>query len=157
MPSRPNIAGLPPEAVYGNSLQLLKVSVVRSEQVNLRIPDATIYTTWRVLRPLPAGTIFSERILNQQGMVVNHFEDRLTTDFIKPQTWKPGETIMLESRELGIDSTTEQTMGLGIAVYQQLKSGQILPFTPRLVVAHAPANWAIRGHSIEVAQMQMIF
>jgi hypothetical protein len=48
-------------------------------------------------------------------------------------------------------------MGLSVAVYQRLKSGQIVSFTPRLVVAHAPANFAIRGHSIEVAQVQVIF
>jgi uncharacterized membrane protein len=152
-----NVAGLEPEAVYGDSLQLLKASVTRSEQVNLRIPDATISTTWRVLRPLPTDTIFSERILNQQGNMINHFEDRLTTDFIKPQTWRVGEIITLESRELGIDANTEGTMGLAVAVYQQLKSGQILPFTPRLVVAQAPANWVIRGHSIEVAQVRVVF
>jgi hypothetical protein len=136
---------------------LLNVSVERSEQVNLRIPDATILTTWRVLRRLPAGTTFSERILNQNGNMVNHFEDRLTTDFIPPQIWRPGEIIMLRSREIGIDSDTPGTMGLSVEVYQQLKSGQIVAFRPRLLVAHAPPYFAIRGHSIEVAQVQVIF
>ena len=46
---------LHPLARMGSYLELENVQVERREQVNLRVPDVIVTTTWRVLRPLPAG------------------------------------------------------------------------------------------------------
>ena len=149
--------GRPAIADFGSDLQLVGVQVERREQVNLRIPDTIIISSWRVLHPLPSTTHMRELTFfadgNQEGSII----DRPTTDWLPMSTWQPGEIIVVRSQQISLVDTNLGSDAFRLEVEYHPKSGQTVSFAPRLVVMHNESNYRVVGAALEVARISVTY
>jgi uncharacterized membrane protein len=146
-----------PIARFGPDLELVGVQIVRREQVNLRVPDAIMVLSWRVRRPLPATTYLTELVTNIHGSIANRFYDRLTTAWLPMENWRPGQTIVTRSVQIGIVNIWSGTVSLRVEVRTSKKSGQVTRFTPTLVGGPGQSDYAIIGDTLQVARIGVSF
>jgi hypothetical protein len=146
-----------PIAKFGPDLELVGVGVIRREQVSLRVPDAILQTTWRVLRPLPAGTSLIELLVGTRGKVDNHFTDRLTTDWLPMAKWQPGQLVHVNSVQISFTDTDPGLTSLRLEVARDTGSGQFSPFAPRLLVVRRNSGYDIVDATLQVARIRVSF
>lgn len=99
-----------PLLTFGDALSLIQVSTERREQVNLRVPDVILHTTWRVLRPLPASLRIRILLTNTRDVATNHFDDWAAMDWAPPNTWRVGQTVEMQSRQIAIVAGSSGTV-----------------------------------------------
>jgi hypothetical protein len=146
-----------PIAKFGPDLELVGVQIARREQVSLRVPDVILQTTWRVLRPLPAGTSIIELLAGTHGRVDNHFTDHLTTDWLPMAKWRPGQLIRVNSFQISFTDTDPGFASLRLEVTRDTGSGQFTPFAPRLLVAPRNSGYDIVDATLQVARIRVSF
>lgn len=153
----PDVSGRAPIATFGPDLELVDVRVQRREQVNLRVPDVLLLTSWRVRRPLPESTQLFEIATNTRNQIVNQYGDRLTTAWLPLSTWKPGQIIQVRSTQISIIVLDSGDVDVRLKVGSVAKSGQVSDFTPRLVLASGKSDYSIVDTTLQVARIHVSF
>jgi hypothetical protein len=146
-----------PIARFGPNLELVGVQTERREQVNLRVPDVVLVTSWRVTGPLPASAELEEIVTNTDGRIVNQFYDRPTTDWLPLATWEPGEIVQVRSQQLTIVDLESGQASIRVAVRSTAESGHFFTFTPRLLVAFKGSAYQIVDSTLQVASIHVSF
>ena len=144
-------------ASFGPDLQLVGVEVERREQVNLRVPDTIVITSWRVLRPLPATTRLRELTFFADGRLQGNFTDRLTTDWLPMSTWRPGQIVRVRSVQISLIDTSRGSDAIRLEVDYGPGSGRFRAFAPRLVAVHNYTDYHIVDATLEVARIQVSY
>lgn len=148
---------LHPIARFGDALELVGVQIERREQVNLRVPDAILTTTWRVLRPLPPDLRLHVLVTDTGGRIKNDFTDFAAMDWLPPDRWHVGQTIRIRSQQISIVDLDPGSVALRVRLDRAGESGQDQPFTPRLIGhEHASATKIVAG-AVEVARLRVVF
>jgi hypothetical protein len=149
--------GRPAIADFGPDLQLVGVDIERREQVNLRIPDIIVISSWRVLRPLPPSTQLRELYFFTGGKLQGSLGDRLTTDWLPMSTWRPGQIIVVRSQQISLVDTNLGSDAIRLSVQYHPRGGQTRSFAPRLVVMHNYTGYRVVGAGLEVARIPVSY
>jgi uncharacterized membrane protein len=149
--------GRPAIASFGRDLQLVGVEVERREQVNLRIPDTILITSWRVLRPLPASTRLRELTYFTSGHVQGNFTDRLTTEWLPMSAWRPGQVVRVRSVQISLVDTNRGSDSIRLDVDRSVAGGEAKSFAPLVVVMHNYTDYPVIGTTLEVARIPVTY
>ena len=144
-------------ARMGSYLELENVQIERREQVNLRVPDLILTTTWRVLRPLPAGLQMHILQTDTQGHIHNDFSDQVAIDWLSPRRWPVGALVRIRSRQLSIVNIDPGSVSFRVLFNQATGSGQDPAFAPRLMGDEQGRDLAILGGALQVARIPITF
>lgn len=146
-----------PIARIGNALELVGVAVARREQVNLRVPDAVVTTSWRVLRPLSARLRFHVQVIDTRGDLKNDFADTGALDWLPANAWPVGSIVRLQSPQISFVTVDPGSMSLRVRFEVAGRSGQDPAFAPRLLGDEQAPDIAVDGNALQVAQVRIVF
>ncbi|HWE62081.1 MAG TPA: hypothetical protein VHB98_10245, partial [Chloroflexota bacterium] len=148
-------APMHPLARFGTALELVGVGIERREQVNLRVPDAILTTTWRVLRPLPPGVRLHVLVTDTGGRLKNDFTDFAAMDWLPPDRWRVGQLVRIRSQQLSFVDLQPGSVSLRLRI-DDGGSRQDHVFAPRLI-GDEQAFVVLPDDSFEVARLRIVF
>jgi hypothetical protein len=94
---------------------------------------------------------------NTHGEAVGVYTDRLTTAWLPLDTWKAGEIIRVRSTQLSIVDLDSGEVSIRLQVTTTGAGGQVLSFTPRLVMSPSNSDYSIVGTTLQVARVRVSF
>jgi hypothetical protein len=103
------------DARFAGGLELVGYQV-DPPRVSVTEPELTITTYWRIAAPLttPQTVVVTLTPPGQHGRII--FDDSLTQEWLPPDEWQPGQTIMVQTWPINLNPSRTGTYTLGVEV-----------------------------------------